>query len=77
MGTKRCGGLADQRGFSCLVIIALLFGIGAAMADKFVAPDADACGDLRRVIVDRGVHQMAHRQAEFLEQLENAPDSDP
>ena len=54
----------------------LFFGIGAAMADELVPARANSGGDLRRVVVDRSIHQVAGGQLQFVKQVENTPDAD-
>ncbi|HLJ19421.1 MAG TPA: hypothetical protein VKU84_04450 [Stellaceae bacterium] len=46
------------------------------MAHDFVAALADAGGDLRIVLEDRRVRQVAGGQLQPIEQIENAPDPD-
>ena len=70
------GGVADQGAFFLFRVIALLFRIGHAVADKLIAAVADVGRDLRRIIVNGRIHQVARGQTELLEQLENPPDTD-
>ena len=73
---EKLGRLADQDRFLFGRQIPLPFAVGPPVADDLVAAGADALDDLRRVVVGRGVHQMAGGKAELVEQVENPPDAD-
>ena len=45
------------------------------MADELVTAFADFCRYLGRIIIDRRIHQMAHRQPHGFEQVENTPNT--
>ena len=46
------------------------------MADEFIPPRADTGWDLRGVVVDRSIHQVAGGQVKVVKQVENTPDAD-
>ena len=74
---QRLRRLLDEHPLLVLRQIALALRVGAAVADHLVAARADALHDLRRVVVDRRVDQVAGGKAELVEQVEHAPDADP
>jgi hypothetical protein len=55
--------------------LALPLRIGAAVADVFILARVDRLRDVRRIIEHGGVDEVACRQPELIEQVEQAPDS--
>ena len=47
------------------------------MAHEFVAAFADFCRNLGGVVVNRRIHQVAHRQTGIGKQIEHPPNADP
>src|SRR5207248_11439990 len=71
------GGFRDQPRLILLPQDVLPLGIGAAMADEFVAAAADALDDVGAAFQHRRVDVVRAGQAEFVEQIEVVPDPDP
>ncbi len=71
------GGLGDQPRLVLLPEGVLPLGIGAAMADEFVAAAADALDNVGAVFEHRRVDVVRAGQPEFVEQIEVVPDPDP
>src|SRR5262249_5781069 len=66
----------DQRPLPVLIEMALLVRVRDAVAEDLVATLAQALGNVRRHLVDGGVHLGLGRQAELVEQLEQPPNAD-
>ena len=47
------------------------------MPNELVAAVANFRGYLGRIVIDRRVHQVTHREAKRIEKVEHTPDSDP
>jgi hypothetical protein len=68
--------IGDEAGLVLFPELALALGIGAAVANDLVPARLDGAQDLRGVIENRGVHEVSSRQAELIEEIEDAPHAD-
>src|SRR5207245_1701613 len=66
----------DQIALGVLAQVALLLGIGDAVAENLVAPLAQPRRDVGAVLVDGYVHLRFQRKVELVGQLEESPDAD-
>jgi hypothetical protein len=70
------GDAPDQLPLGGLGEVALLLGVGHAVAEDLVAPGAELRRDVGAMLVDRDVHLGLDRHAEGIEQLEHPPHAD-
>src|SRR5207248_8112892 len=65
----------DQRALLVLAEMSLLVGVRDAVAEDLVTARPQPLGNVRRHLVDRGVHLSLSGNAELVEHLEQAPDA--
>ena len=70
------GGFPDERCLAGLVKVVLMLGIGAAVADDFIAAGAEGGDDLRAMVVQLRVQQNRDGQLQVREQVEKPPHTD-
>ncbi|MNQ12539.1 hypothetical protein D3C85_254470 [compost metagenome] len=68
--------LGQQAGLVGGPQMALGLGVGAAMADDFIAALEDGLQNLRAIVEDDRVHQVGRGQLQFVKQIQQAPDAD-